>query len=102
MTKLQFYQGAAALLLVACAVLGGLVVHLWRQARRWRDSAIGNARKRLRKNLDHENEVGQINRKAAKEIARLNEDLDALVAENRRLRKINENYRKQVERRAGE
>ena len=102
MTKLQFYKAATGLLLVACAVLVGLVAHLWRQARRWRDSAIGNARKRLRKNLDHENEIGRINRNAAKEIARLNAELDALAAENRRLRNVNETYRKKVERRAGE
>lgn len=89
------------LLAAACVVLA---FALWRTNKdqlRWRDSALGNARKRLRKNETHQREVGQINRRAAKEIYRLNTELDALAAENRRLRVVNENYRKQIERKGG-
>lgn len=89
------------LLAVTCVVLAFALWRTNKERLRWRDSALGNARKRLRKNETHQREVGQINRRAAKEIYRLNTELDALAAENRRLRVVNENYRKQIERKGG-
>ena len=92
---------AVILLAVACVVLAFALWRTNKERLRWRDSALGNARKRLRKNETHQREVGQINRRAAKEIYRLNTELDALADENRRLRVVNENYRKQIERKGG-
>ena len=89
------------LLAAACVVLAFALWRTNKERLRWRDSALGNARKRLRKNETHQREVGQINRRAAKEIYRLNTELDALADENRRLRVVNENYRKQIERKGG-
>lgn len=86
------------LLAAACVVLAFALWRTNKERLRWRDSALGNARKRLRKNETHQREVGQINRRAAKEIYRLNTELDALADENRRLRVVNENDRKQIER----
>ena len=92
---------AFILLAAACVVLAFALWRTNKERLRWRDSALGNARKRLRKNETHQREVGQINRRAAKEIYRLNTELDALADENRRLRVVNENYRKQIERKGG-
>ena len=96
------------LLAAACVVLAFALWRTNKERLRWRDSALGNARKRLRKNETHQREVVQINRRAAKEIYRLNTEiyrlnteLDALADENRRLRVVNENYRKQIERKGG-
>ena len=99
MTKLDLFKIATFVLLVSCFVLSFILYEVWEDRKRWRDSALGNARKRLRKNEVYEAEKRQINAKAAKEIHRLNIELDALAAENNHLRKINRNYKKQLERR---
>lgn len=89
-----------AILLVAilAAALIVVLVDSYHEKKRWRDSALINARKRLQKDQERERQVGLINQNAAKNIARLNAVVEDLQADNLRLKKINEVYRKQIER----
>lgn len=87
------------LLAAVSSVLLLALVHTYREKKRWRDAALGNARKRLRRDDERDAEIGLINKRAAAKINELNAYLQDLREQNNRLRKINENYRKQLERR---
>lgn len=86
------------LLVAISSVLLVALVDTYREKQRWRDAALGNARKRLCRDEEHEAEIGTIHKKAAAKINELNAYLQDMRDENSRLRKINENYRKQIER----
>lgn len=87
----------AALALVAL----GLGLALWRQVRLtkyWRDNAIRQGRKRVSgadRNVEHQ----EINRKAAHQIFLLNSEVERLYDENLRLRNMNRNLLRQMDRR---
>lgn len=86
------------LLVAVSSVLLVALVDTYREKQRWRDAALGNARKRLRRDDERDAEIGLINKRAAAKINELNAYLQDMRDENSRLRKINENYRKQIER----
>ena len=86
------------LLVAVSSVLLVALVDTYREKQRWRDAALGNARKRLRRDDERDAEIGLINKRAAAKINELNICLQDMRDENSRLRKINENYRKQIER----
>ena len=90
------------LIIILFALMGALageVYVLIRQLRYWKGSAMANARARIRKNEAVENEVGQINRKAAATINRLNTENEELRDEVKRLRNMNRQLLRQMDRR---
>lgn len=84
---------------IIMAVLPGVIFSIAKDRDYWKQQAISNARARIRKNEAVENEVGQINRKAAAAIAKLNADNEELRDEVKRLRNMNRNLLKQLNRR---
>ena len=82
-------------------IAGGLLAWgcKWKlTAMHWRDNAISQGRKRVSgadRNVEHQ----EINRKAAHQIFLLNSEVERLYDENRRLRNINRNLLKQMDRR---
>ena len=87
---------------IAVLVSVAFCIALWtehREKMRYRDAALKNGRARLQRDEKHRDEIGQINRRAAHKIAEQNAIIEELEGEIRRLRRINENYKKQLERR---
>lgn len=77
-------------------------IALWTEHKeklRYRDAALKNGRARLQRDEKHRDEIGQINRRAAHKIAEQNATIEELEGEIRRLRRMNETYKKQLERR---
>ena len=77
-------------------------IALWTEHKeklRYRDAALKNGRARLQRDEKHRDEIGQINRRAAHKIAEQNATIEELEGEIRRLRRTNETYKKQLERR---
>ena len=75
---------------------------LWSQCRRtayWKRQAMANARARLTKDAACDAEMQQLNRKAGRAIAQLNAQVEDLTAELQRVRNINRNLLKQLDRR---
>ena len=64
----------------------------------WRDHSIKNGRAAIQKGKELRELDGQINRRAAKRIAEQNAVIEELEGEIRRLRRMNETYKKQLER----
>ena len=90
------------LIIVLCGMIGALageVYVLVRQRNYWRKSAMGNARGRILKDKQFAEERGQIQRKAAKEIVRLNAENQDLRDDIQRLRNINRNLLRQMDQR---
>lgn len=87
--------------IIAVIVSVAFCVALWAEHKeklRYRDAALKNGRARLQRDEAHRDEIGQINRRAAKRIAEQNAIIEELEGEIRRLRKLNETYKKQLER----
>jgi FtsZ-interacting cell division protein ZipA len=83
-------------------VVAILCILLWTEHKeklRYRDAALKNGRARLQRDEKHRDEIGQINRRAAKRIADQNATIEDLMAQIRLLEMINRNYKKQLERR---
>lgn len=83
-------------------VVAILCILLWTEHKeklRYRDAALKNGRARLQRDEKHRDEIGQINRRAAHKIAEQNAVIEELEGEIRRLRRMNETYKKQLERR---
>ena len=86
------------LLLILCLGLG---LGLWRQTRKtryWRENAIAQGRKRV-SGADRNVERQEINRKTAHQIFLLNSEVERLYDENIRLRNMNRNLLRQMDRR---
>ena len=87
---------------IAVLVSVAFCIALWtehREKMRYRDAALKNGRARLQRDEKHRDEIGQINRRAAHKIAEQNATIEDLEGEIRRLRRMNETYKKQLERR---
>ena len=65
----------------------------------WKRQAMANARARLTKDAACDTEKKEINRKAGRAIAQLNAQVEDLTAELQRVRNINRNLLKQLDRR---
>lgn len=88
-------------LIITIIVSVALSIALWTEHReklRYRDAALKNGRARLQRDEKHRDEIGQINRRAAHKIAEQNATIEELMAQIRRLRRMNETYKKQLER----
>lgn len=88
--------------IIATLVSVAFCVALWTEHReklRYRDAALKNGRARLQRDEAHRDEIGQINRRAAHKIAEQNATIEDLESEIRRMRRMNETYKKQLERR---
>lgn len=88
--------------IIAILVSVAFCVALWTEHKeklRYRDAALKNGRARLQRDEDHRDEIGQINRRAAHKIAEQNATIEELEGEIRRLRNINRNLLKQMDRR---
>lgn len=88
--------------IIAAIVSAASCVALWTEHKeklRYRDAALKNGRARLQRDEAHRDEIGQINRRAAKRIAEQNAIIEELEGEIRRLRNINRNLLKQMDRR---
>lgn len=88
--------------IIAVIVSVAFCVALWtehREKMRYRDAALKNGRARLQRDEEHRDEIGQINRRAAHKIAEQNATIEELEGEIRRLRNINRNLLKQMDRR---
>lgn len=86
---------------IAVLVSVAFCVALWTEHKeklRYRDAALKNGRARLQRDEKHLDEIGQINRRAAHKIAEQNAVIEELEGEIRRLRRMNETYKKQLER----
>ncbi len=91
------------LIITIIAVISSIVccVVMWTEHKeklRYRDAALKNGRARLQRDEEHLDEIGQINRRAAHKIAEQNATIEELEGEIRRLRRMNETYKKQMER----
>lgn len=91
------------LIITIIAVISSIVccVVMWTEHKeklRYRDAALKNGRARLQRDEEHRDEIGQINRRAAKRIADQNATIEDLMAQIRLLEMINRNYKKQLER----
>ena len=87
---------------ITLAVLAFQIAVLICQHRRlkyWKRQAMANARARLTKDAACNVEKQEINRKAGRAIAQLNAQVEDLTAEIKRLRNINRNLLKQLDRR---
>ena len=87
--------------IIAIIVTVALSIAIWTEHKeklRYRDAALKNGRARLQRDEKHRDEIGQINRRAAHKIAEQNAVIEELEGEIRRLRKLNETYKKQLER----
>lgn len=85
------------------ALCAGLGLALWRQSRKtkyWRDNATRQARKRL-DGTDRQNRRQEFERQNMSRLYLLNCEVERLGDENRRLRNINRNLLKQMDRRIG-
>lgn len=88
--------------IIAVIVSVAFCVALWTEHKeklRYRDAALKNGRARLQRDEAHRDEIGQINRRAAHKIAEQNATIEELEGEIRRLRNINRNLLKQMDRR---
>lgn len=88
--------------IIAVIVSVAFCVALWTEHKeklRYRDAALKNGRARLQRDEAHRDEIGQINRRAAHKIAEQNATIEELDGEIRRLRNINRNLLKQMDRR---
>lgn len=88
--------------IIAVIVSVAFCVALWTEHKeklRYRDAALKNGRARLQRDEAHRDEIGQINRRAAHKIAEQNATIEELEGEIRRLRNINRNLIKQMDRR---
>lgn len=88
--------------IIAILVSVAFCVALWTEHKeklRYRDAALKNGRARLQRDEDHRDEIGRINRRAAHKIAEQNATIEELEGEIRRLRNINRNLLKQMDRR---
>lgn len=88
--------------IIAILVSVAFCVALWTEHKeklRYRDAALKNGRARLQRDEEHRDEIGQINRRAAHKIAEQNATIEELEGEIRRLRNINRNLLKQMDRR---
>ena len=86
------------LLILLAAVLGGWGLHWRRQAKRWKKNAIMQGRKRL-SGADARTKTQTISQRAAHQIWMLNEEVERLGSENQRLRNMNRNLLRQMDRR---
>lgn len=89
--------------IVLAAVCVWLAVCLWREKRKtayWRDNAIRQGRKRT-SGADRECRSQEINRQAAHKLFLLGSEVERLTDENLRLRNVNRNLLRQMDRRIG-
>ena len=87
--------------IIAVIVSVAFCVALWTEHKeklRYRDAALKNGRARHQRDEKRRDEIGQINRRAAHKIAEQNAGIEELEGEIRRLRRMNETYKKQLER----
>ena len=82
---------------LVCFYVG--MVYARRQTAYWKRQAMANARARLTKDAACNVEKQEINCKAGREIARLNAQVEDLTAELQRVRNINRNLLKQLDKR---
>ena len=85
----------AAVLVFQIAVL----VCQHRRIKYWKRQAMANARARLTKDATCDAEMQQLNRKAGRAIAQLNAQVEDLTSELQRVRNINRNLLKQLDKR---
>ena len=83
------------------ALVGSLTA-LWSQRRRtayWKRQAMANARARLTKDAACNVEKQEINRKAGRAISQLNAQVEDLTSKLQRVRNVNRNLLRQLDRR---
>ena len=88
--------------IIAIIVTVALSIAIWTEHReklRYRDAALKNGRAAIQKGKELREMDGQINRRAAHKIAEQNAVIEELEGEIRRLRNINRNLLKQMDRR---
>lgn len=92
-----------AIIIILCIALILVSIELYQTNKRlkfWQRNAIGNGRGRIKRNEIAQAEIGQIHAKTAKKLNEQAAIIEDLQTELRNLRKINENYKKQLERRS--
>lgn len=90
-----------AIIIILCIALILVSLELYQTNKRlkfWQRNAIGNGRGRIKRNESVQAEIGQIHAKTAKKLTEQAAIIEDLQTELRNLRKINENYKKQLER----
>lgn len=90
-----------AIIIILCLALILVSIELYQTHKRlkfWQRNAIGNGRGRIKRNESAQAEIGQIHAKTAKKLTEQAAIIEDLQTELRNLRKINENYKKQLER----
>ena len=93
---------AIILAVLRVVIVGGLLAwgcHWKLQAIYWRENAVKQGKKRLTGDDRAKVESQTINQRAAHQIFLLNEEIERVLADNRRLRNINRNLLKQMDRR---
>lgn len=93
-----------AIIIILCLALILVSVELYQTNKRlkfWQRNAIGNGRGRIRRNEIKQNDMGQIHKNTAKKLNEQNAIIEDLTNENRRLQRLNETYKRQIERRDG-
>lgn len=91
-----------AIIIILCLALILVSIELYQTNKRlkfWQRNAIGNGRGRIKRNEIAQSEIGQIHAKTAKKLTEQTAIIEDLQTELRNLRRINENYKKQLERR---
>ena len=92
-----------AIIIILCIALILVSVELHQTHKRlkfWQRNAIGNGRGRIKRNESVQAEIGQIHAKTAKKLNEQAAIIEDLQTELRNLRRVNETYRKQLERRS--
>lgn len=90
-----------AIIIIPCIALILVSIELYQTNKRlkfWQRNAIGNGRGRIKRNESVQAEIGLIHAKTAKKLNEQAAIIEDLQTELRNLRKINENYKKQLER----
>ena len=90
------------LIIILFALVGALAGETYVMVKKrnyWKSSAMANARARILKDKEAEAHEGQINRKAAAAINRLNAENEELRDELQRLRNMNRQLLRQMDRR---
>ena len=87
------------LMLAVIAALAAAWTVERRRGKYWQKCAIANARAKIQKDHASDVEKQQINRKAAREIVRLNAAVEDLQSEIQRQRNINRNLLRQMDKR---
>ena len=87
------------IMIVLCVILAVALWNEYKLAEYWQRQAMANARARLTKDAACNVEKQELNRKAGRAIAQLNAQVEDLTAELQRVRNVNRNLLKQLDKR---